>query len=91
VGQGQEMWTNPRTGKGWTDEEESSFLQVIAAGSIKRMEAIRLYRRMKADLKRALTHARERGEGKESVAMRFKGQMQGQNQSETKRSMARAV
>ena len=70
------MWVNPRTGKGWTDEEERAFAQLMAAGGLERMEAIRLYRRFKCDLKRALQYATGRNEGaaaKKRDGKRFKG------------------
>ena len=41
----------------WTPAEEVAFSQLIQAGRMKRMEAIRLYRRCKANLKRALAIA----------------------------------
>lgn len=51
------MWINARTGKGWNDAEESAFETTMAAGKLERMEAIRLYRRMGGDLKKALQYA----------------------------------
>lgn len=54
------MWLNPKTGKGWSDAEEADFAQLMAAGNLERLPAIRLYRRMKCDLQKALKYARER-------------------------------
>jgi hypothetical protein len=41
----------------WTHAEEDAFSQLMQAGRTKRMEAVRLYRRSKDNLKRALTIA----------------------------------
>jgi hypothetical protein len=57
----------------WTDEEEAAFAKLMATG-LERMEAIRMYRRFKGDLKRALKYAKERSEV--STAGRFKGRLQ---------------
>jgi hypothetical protein len=43
----------------WTDSEEAAFVQLMAAGKLERMAAIRLYRRCKDDLVKALQIARE--------------------------------
>jgi hypothetical protein len=41
----------------WTPAEEGAFSQLMVDGRMKRMEAIRLYRRCKANLKSALAIA----------------------------------
>jgi hypothetical protein len=48
---------NSNTGKGWTDEEEHAFAEIMGASRLNRLPAIRLYRRFKGDLRRALKHA----------------------------------
>lgn len=53
------MWTNPQTGKGWTDEEEAAFSAIMEAGKMERLPAIRLYRRLRGDLKKALRYANQ--------------------------------
>ncbi len=50
-------WINPNMGKGWTDEEECVFAEIMAASSLGRLAAIRLYRRFKGDLGKALKYA----------------------------------
>jgi len=77
---------NPRTGKGWTYEEEKAFAEIMAAGGLERLPAIRLYRRFKGSLTKSLKYALEAGARKESVRDRFKRRLQGQN-----RSVARPV
>jgi len=52
------IWINPNTGKGWTDEEECAFAEIMAAGKLERLPAIRLYRRFKGDLGKAVKCAR---------------------------------
>jgi hypothetical protein len=52
------MWINPKTDKSWTDEEECAFAEIMAAGKLERLTAIRLYRRFKGDLQKALKSAR---------------------------------
>lgn len=42
----------------WTPEEESAFQKLMAAGHLERMPAIRLFRRCRCDLKKALALAR---------------------------------
>ena len=56
------MWINEKTGKGWSDEEEAAFAQLMEAGGMERLPAIRLYRRMDCNLEKALRHAKEQGE-----------------------------
>jgi hypothetical protein len=63
----------------WTAEEEQAVAALMAAGGLKRPAAIRLFRRMKGDLKKALKHASESQVRKEVARQRFKGQLQGQN------------
>lgn len=48
---------NPRTSKSWNDFEESAFAAIMNAGLLERLPAIRLYRRCKSDLARALVLA----------------------------------
>jgi len=66
----------------WTDEEEQAFATLMATG-LERLAAIRLFRRMKGDLKKAMRHARESQERKEVARQRFKGRLQGQNRPQT--------
>jgi hypothetical protein len=54
-------WINPNTGKRWTDQEESAFAEIMAMSGLERLPAIRLYRRFKGDLRRAIKHARGSG------------------------------
>lgn len=51
------MWINPKTGKGWTDDEEAAFAELMAAGRLERLPAIRLWKRFNRDLKKALKYA----------------------------------
>lgn len=51
------MWINRKTGKCWTDEEEADFAQIMIAGNLPRMPAIRLYRRFNSNLEKALKYA----------------------------------
>jgi len=51
------MWINPNTNKGWTDEEECALAEIMGARSLDRLSAIRLYRRFKGDLRKALKYA----------------------------------
>lgn len=66
------MWVNPRTGKGWNDEEEAAFAALQEAGRLKRLEAIRLYRRMGCDLAKALKYARQMSDGRSANRERAK-------------------
>jgi len=50
-----------------------AFTKLMATG-LERMDAIRMYRRFKGDLKRALKYAKERSEA--STVGRFKGRLQ---------------
>jgi hypothetical protein len=43
----------------WTPDEEKAFLQIMSVSSLTRLGAIRLYRRCKANMKRALYFAQE--------------------------------
>lgn len=85
------MWINPNTGKGWTDAEEAAFAQIMAAGRLERLPAIRLYRRCRCALNRALQIASESSElkGKRNVsgrhAQRLKGQFVRLNRHEANR------
>lgn len=51
-------WTNPTTGKGWTDAEEATFADIMRIGRMAHMDAIRLYRRCKSDPGKALRVAK---------------------------------
>jgi hypothetical protein len=54
----------------WTDEEESAFAEIMAAGGLGRMESIRLYRRFKNDVGAALKYARgHRGNAKREAVL----------------------
>lgn len=74
------MWMNPKTGKGWTDQEEAVFAQIMACW-LERLPAIRLYRRCGTDLGKAVRYAKELGVRKERVRAKFKGQLQGQKRA----------
>ena len=50
---------NPKTGKGWTDEEESAFTEIQKCSRLNRIEAIKLFRRFKGDVPRALAIAKQ--------------------------------
>jgi hypothetical protein len=54
----------------WTPAEERAFSQLIQVGRLKRMEAIRLYRRCKDNLKRALSIAAANAPTAEEVTRR---------------------
>jgi hypothetical protein len=54
----------------WTPAEEQAFSELMQAGRIKRMEAIRLYRRCGSNLTRALTIATAGAPTAEEVARR---------------------
>ena len=45
---------NPRTGKGWTDEEEATFADIMRIGRVERIGAIQLFRRCKSDHAKAI-------------------------------------
>ena len=53
------MWTNVRTGKGWTDAEETTFAEIMRTGNLTRIKAIQLFKRCKSNPARALELARE--------------------------------
>ena len=42
----------------WTDEQESAFASIMAAGNLERLDAIRLYRRNRENLSRSLAIAK---------------------------------
>lgn len=75
------MWINPNTGRGWTDEEERAFARIMATGQMERMSAIRLYRRCRGNLAKALKYATESAFAKEAARNRFKGGFHRQNRS----------
>ena len=52
------MWTNPKTGKGWTDEEEAAFAAIQDAGQASRSRAIQLWKRCGKDAAKAVRIAR---------------------------------
>jgi len=54
----------------WTHAEEDAFSQMVQAGRMKRMEAVRLYRRCKENLERALTIAAAHAPTAEEVTRR---------------------
>ena len=54
----------------WTPQEEHAFSQLMKAGQMKRMEAVRLYRRCKDNLKRALSIAAANAPTAEEVTRR---------------------
>jgi hypothetical protein len=72
------MWINPKTGKGWTDEEEAAFAQVMAAGNLPRLPAIRLLRRFHGNLPKAIKLAKHSQEVRIRTNKRFKRRLQGQ-------------
>jgi len=39
------MWMNPKTGKGWTDEEEAIFEEIQAVSRLSRVQSIQLWKR----------------------------------------------
>ncbi len=53
------MWLNPRTGKGWTDEEETTFADIMRIARMGRMAAIQLFRRCKSHHAKAVKLARD--------------------------------
>jgi len=42
---GGAMWMNPKTGKGWTDEEEAIFEEIQAVSRLSRVQSIQLWKR----------------------------------------------
>jgi hypothetical protein len=50
---------NPKTGKGWTDLEETVFAEIMEIGRMERIPAIHLYRRCGSNPEKALRCARE--------------------------------
>jgi hypothetical protein len=54
----------------WTPAEEDAFSRLMEIGRMKRMEAVRLYRRCKDNLKRALSIAAANAPTAEEVARR---------------------
>jgi hypothetical protein len=48
------LWLNPKTGKGWTDDEESAFAEILTAGNLPRIKAIHLWKRCRKDSKNAV-------------------------------------
>ena len=47
------------TDKGWTDQEEAAFAKIQQASRLNRIEAIKLFRRFKGDVPRALAIAKQ--------------------------------
>ena len=45
--------------RGWTDQEEAAFAQIQQASRLNRIEAIKLFRRFKGDVPRALAIAKQ--------------------------------
>jgi hypothetical protein len=66
----------------WTDEEEQALARLMATG-LERLAAIRLFRRMKGDLKKALKHAKASEKRKEVARQRFKPRFHRQNRPQT--------
>jgi len=50
---------NQKTGKGWTDAEEAAFAKIQQTSRLNRIEAIKLFRRFKGDVPRALAIAKQ--------------------------------
>jgi len=50
---------NPKTDKLWTKQEEAAFAQIQEASRLNRIEAIKLFRRFKGDVPRALAIAKQ--------------------------------
>jgi hypothetical protein len=53
-----ESYTNPETGKGWTDEEEAAFAGIQSVSRLTRIAAIQLWKRFKKDSGKALENAK---------------------------------
>lgn len=53
------MWTNPQTGKGWTDAEEVTFAEIMRIGRIGRVAAIQLFRRCGSNHAKAVKFAQD--------------------------------
>jgi hypothetical protein len=53
------MWINPKTGKGWTDEQEATFATIMRVGHLTRIKAIQLFRRCRSNHAKALKLAQE--------------------------------
>ena len=51
----------------WTEQEERAFAEIMAAGKIERLPAIRLYRRCRGDLRKALKYARKQAPNRRAV------------------------
>lgn len=70
------MWINERTGKGWTDQEETQFAQLMEAGNLERIKAIQLWKRFGKEMTKAMKHATEHAKismaNREATAKRFK-------------------
>jgi hypothetical protein len=49
----------PKTGNGWTDAEERTFTEIMAASRLSRIQAIQLWKRCGQDTERALRLAKE--------------------------------
>jgi hypothetical protein len=54
----------------WNQSEEDAFLQLMTAGRITRLEAIRLFRRCRGGLDRALEIAKSEAPSAEEIARR---------------------
>jgi hypothetical protein len=52
------MWINPNTGKGWTDDEEATFAEIMRITGMERIAAIQLFRRCKSNAVKAINVAR---------------------------------
>lgn len=62
----------------WTAKEEQIFRALMAFG-LDRLAAIRLFRRMRGDLMKAMRVAQESQARREIARVKFKGSLQGQN------------
>jgi ornithine cyclodeaminase/alanine dehydrogenase-like protein (mu-crystallin family) len=52
-------YDNPKTGKGWTDEEELAFTQIQNVSRLTRIDSIRLWKRFKKNTKHAIEVAKK--------------------------------
>ena len=53
------MWLNAKTGKGWTDGEETTFADIMRIARMGRIAAIQLFRRCKSNHAKAVKLAAE--------------------------------
>ena len=55
---GESMWVNPKTGKGWTDEEEAVFAEIQSVSRLSRIRSIQLWKRFEKDREKAIATAK---------------------------------